>query len=100
MFASVLRIAVLVPILGLTQHVVAETSFGPQSDAQAAPSCIDVQVGDARSVSYDCLSQQLTPPERKPRHPDIPNPALDSERATRLPPNQTGLKTSLQRSSP
>ncbi|VFR32734.1 hypothetical protein ANDA3_0734 [plant metagenome] len=37
----------------------------------------------------------MAPPEKKPGHPDIPNPALASERVTRLPPTQTGLFTSL-----
>lgn len=67
------------------------------SDAVQA-SCIEVEVGSARSVSYDCLALQLTPPAQPAArsHPDFPNPALASERAVQLPPNQNGLKTSIQ----
>lgn len=81
--------------IGLTSLAAAQTSTPAQTDDEAVPSCIDVQVGQARSLSYGCLAQRMTPPEKKPGHPDIPNPALASERVTRLPPTQTGLFTSL-----
>lgn len=75
--------------------VAAEQSGLVADSVDEVPSCVEVQVGDARSVSYGCLSQRLTPPKPKASHPDMPNPALASERVTRLPPTQTGLFTSL-----
>ncbi|WP_157929708.1 hypothetical protein [Orrella dioscoreae] len=95
MSATLARLTALVLGIGLTSLAAAQTLTPAPSDNEAVPSCIDVQVGSARSVSYDCLAQRMAPPEKKPGHPDIPNPALASERVTRLPPTQTGLFTSL-----
>ncbi|SAI73004.1 Uncharacterised protein [Bordetella ansorpii] len=94
MSATLCRRTAVILGLGLMGAATAQTPTA-DLDKQVAPSCIDVQIGDARSLSYGCLAQRLTPPEKKSRHPDIPNPALASERVTRLPPTQTGLFTSL-----
>lgn len=55
---------------------------------QADPSaCVDVEVAGYRSLSYDCLSQQMAPRPRAPQE----NPALASEDVARMPSNQLGL---------
>ncbi|WP_156523153.1 hypothetical protein [Bordetella ansorpii] len=95
MSTKLARLTVLVLGVVLAPLTVAQTPTAARSATQEPAACIEVQVGSARSVSYDCLAQRMSPPEKKPGHPDMPNPALASERVTRLPPTQTGLFTSL-----
>lgn len=100
MFATTLRVLLVAVAAGFFLPVMAqplEAKTLAERDA-FRESCIEVEVESAKSVSYGCLSQQLAPPARPGarNHPDIPNPALASERATKLPPNQNGLKTSIQ----
>lgn len=95
MSASFSGIALLAFVLAVPLHAsAAQAAPAGRDGAGAAASCVDVQVGEARSVSYGCLTQQLAPDPRRPQHPGIANPALASERVTRLPPTQTGLFTS------
>jgi hypothetical protein len=100
MYATTFRVSLLAVASGLFLPVLAQSPEVKTAAEQGASqeSCIEVEVGDAKSVSYGCLSQQLTPPAPPAarNHPDIPNPALASERAVKLPPNQNGLKTSIQ----
>lgn len=95
MLIKILRIIFLLPIVGLAQQAAASPPAEPHSE-QSESSCIDVQVNGARSLSYNCMAQQMTPPKEDPRrrNPTL-NSTLASERATRLPPTQTGLFTSL-----
>lgn len=96
MFIKLLRVIFLLPIFGLTQQAAASPPAESHSDEQSVSSCIDVQVNGARSLSYNCMAQQMTPPKEDPRHrAHTLNSTLASERATRLPPTQTGLFTSL-----
>ncbi|ABJ10144.1 hypothetical protein PA14OR_4178 [Pseudomonas aeruginosa] len=95
MLIKILRIIFLLPIVGLAQQAAASPPAESHSE-QSESSCIDVQVNGARSLSYNCMAQQMTPPKEDPRrrNPTL-NSTLASERATRLPPTQTGLFTSL-----
>lgn len=96
MLIKILRIIFLLPIVSLAQQTAASPPAESHSDEQSESSCIEVQVNGARSLSYNCMAQQMTPPKEDPRrrNPTL-NSTLASERATRLPPTQTGLFTSL-----
>lgn len=56
--------------------------------AGAAPACVDVEVDGYRSLSYNCLSEQMAAPAKAP---NAANPALASEAITRRAPNQLGM---------
>lgn len=75
--------------LALPTAVLAQAAVpSPPSAAQADPSaCVDVEVAGYRSLSYDCLSQQMAPRPRAPHE----NPALASEGVANMPSNQLGL---------
>ncbi|VFR16994.1 hypothetical protein AMP9_0509 [plant metagenome] len=99
MSATPFRAWVLAAAAGFCMPVLAQAlEAKAPAQQQVSESCIEVEVGSAKNVSYGCLSQQLTPPAPPAarNNPDISNPALASERAVKLPPNQNGLKTSIQ----
>lgn len=62
MFIKILRVIFLLPIVGLTQQAAASPPAESHSNEQSKSSCIDVQVNGARSLSYNCMAQQMTPP--------------------------------------
>lgn len=51
------------------------------------PSCVDVEINGYRGLSYNCLTDQMTPKDNAPKEA----PGLASDGVTRLPPNQAGL---------
>ncbi|SAI49585.1 Uncharacterised protein [Bordetella ansorpii] len=98
MSTSILRALFLVFSAGLFQPVMAQkTAANPVAGNESSQSCVDVQANGVRSMAYNCFSKQLapTPMHSARNHPDFPNPALASERAVRLSPNQNGLQTSI-----
>ncbi len=78
MLIKILRIIFLLPIVGLAQQAAASPPAESHSDEQSESSCIDVQVNGARSLSYNCMAQQMTPPKEDPRRR---NPTLNSDLA-------------------
>ncbi|HHK1140165.1 TPA: hypothetical protein ACQQSP_006613, partial [Pseudomonas aeruginosa] len=65
MLIKILRIIFLLPIVGLAQQAAASPPAESHSE-QSESSCIDVQVNGARSLSYNCMAQQMTPPKEDP----------------------------------
>lgn len=59
------------------------------TQSKTVPSCVGAEVNGYRTMSYDCLGQQMAPDT----HPNRPNPAMSSQDVTRRAPNQAGLVT-------
>ncbi|MEI2415512.1 hypothetical protein V8Z80_04940 [Orrella sp. JC864] len=84
-----LGIAQLCAALSAAHAAQAAPAPPPPSGGKPVPSCVDVEVDGYRSVSYDCLGQQMAPAVP----PNRPNPAMSSQDITRRAPNQAGLAT-------
>ena len=70
----------------------AATNDGAEIGAEARESssraCVEVEVDGYRSISYDCLAEQMAPPKQRP---DVQTPTLAAEATARRAPNQLGL---------
>ncbi|MCP1633373.1 hypothetical protein [Kerstersia gyiorum] len=92
-----LRLAASVPLAWLLAATLPVAAAQPSADDTATPAtasesraCVEVEVDGYRGLSYDCLSQQMTPP------PSNQPPAADttpSEAPLRQAPNQIGIPT-------
>lgn len=71
----------------LSTPVWAADAGSPALPADPPGACVDVEVGGYRALSYDCLSQQMTPPENKAPG----NPALASEEIAKQSSNRLGM---------
>ncbi|AEC18791.1 hypothetical protein PT7_0251 [Pusillimonas sp. T7-7] len=59
----------------------------PALPADPPSACVDVEVGGYRALSYDCLSQQISPQKSW----QSGNPELTSEEIVKQAPNRLGL---------
>ncbi|VFR26866.1 hypothetical protein ANDO1_3146 [plant metagenome] len=84
-----MRARLSIPLLASLLLAAPFSHAAEQKKPQPVPSCIGAEVNGYRSMSYDCLGQQMSPDTP----PNRPNPALSSQDVTRRPPNQAGLVT-------
>lgn len=84
-----MRATLSVPLLASLLLITPLSHAAEQKKPQTVPSCIGAEVNGYRSMSYDCLGQQMAPET----NPNRPNPAMSSQDVTRRAPNQAGLAT-------